>query len=140
MMMRTRTSLSLLAPLLFLVQGCNTYSYFDIDLKLGAGFNTVTKGQIHDCHVFVTGAASDDFHVDAAKCQNVDPATLLMDKIEYSTFADAGNITFTLKLFKGLGEMTACEMGEAGTTLAVQSGKTIAGSISVPYAMPANCP
>lgn len=120
-----------LLPLALASQGCSTYSYFDVDMKLGTDFNTVAIGRIFSCHVFVTGAASDNFTLPYNKCHAIDPATRDIGKVQYSTFADSGDVVFTLRLFEKM-ESTPCELGSGSTTLAVQSAKTVAGTLTVP--------
>ncbi len=61
--------------------------------------------------MFVTGAATDDFPLDAGLCKTTSPATLDMGMFEYSTFADSGNLTFTLKLFEYPESNAACQIG-----------------------------
>ncbi len=141
MMLRRWLLLLALLPLVVLAQGCSTYSYFDVDLKLGDGFNTVVQtGNITKCHVFVTGAATDDFLIGNNICLNSDKLASTKDlgKIRYSTFADSGDVTFTLRLFH-LMETDACELGHADTKLTVSSGNTVAGMITVPLSGP-GCP
>jgi len=127
-----------LLPLALALQGCNTYSYFDIDMMLGTDFNVVAIGRINSCHVFVTGATSDDFTLPYAKCHTINTATRDVGKIQYATFADSGNVTFTLRLFERM-ESTACELGTGAVTLAVDSGKTAIGTLTVPT-LEAGCP
>ena len=130
-----------LAGVVLLAQGCSNYSYFDVDLKLGDGFNTVVQtGNITKCHVFVRGAATDDFLIDDSICLNSNKlaSTKELGKVRYSTLADSGDVTFTLRLFH-LMETDACELGHAATTLTINSGNTVAGTISVPLMGP-GCP
>ena len=127
-----------LLPLALAAQGCSTYSYFDIDMKLGTDFNIVAIGRINSCHVFVTGAATDDFTLSYNTCHTIDTATRDIGTVQYSTFADAGNVTFTLRLFERM-ESTGCEIGTGATTLGVQSAKTVMGTLTVPT-LEAGCP
>jgi hypothetical protein len=127
-----------LLPLVVSVQACNTYSYFDVDMKLGTGFDVVAIGRIFSCHMFVTGAATDDFTLDYVTCHNINPGTRDIGKIQYSTFADSGSLTFTLRLFEKM-ESDACQIGVGATTLAVDKSKTVAGDLTAPYTPP-GCP
>ena len=105
-------------PLTLAAQACSNYSYVDLDIKLGSGFNTVTINQIEVCHMFVTGAATDDFSARTRGCARP-PARPRVDMgmFEYSTFADSGNLTFTLKLFEYPESNAACEIGVGSTTV-----------------------
>jgi hypothetical protein len=128
-----------LLPLAAMSPACNTYSYFDLDMKVGSGFDTVMIGRILSCHVFVGGATTDDFTLDYAKCHTINAGTQDIGKIQYSTFADSGsNVIFTLRLFEKV-ESDACELGHGSTTLTVDSGKTVAGTVTAPYIGP-GCP
>jgi len=139
----TRSLLLSLLPLALASQGCNTYSYVDLDLKTSPLFNTAQYGRVNTCQVFVTGGATDDFTLDFATCKGRDPATGRIAKVQYSTFADSGSsLTFTLHLFGSVKD-ASCDMGHAATTVTVDGGKTVAGAITVDYANPPsdpNCP
>ena len=138
---------ALLSPVLFLsllvlalaAQGCNTYSYVDLDLKTSPLFNTAQYGRVNTCQVFVTGGTTDDFTLQAGapgNCRNRDPATGRIAKVNYSTFADSGSsLTFTLHLFGSVKD-ESCDMGHASTTVTVDGGKTVSGTITVDYANP----
>jgi hypothetical protein len=124
-----------LLPLALASQGCSTYSYFDLDLKEGAGFDTVTYGRVNSCQVFVTGAVTDSFPLKYEVCHH-NSNTTEIGKIQYSTFADSGSsLTFTLRLF-GTETSDSCEIGHGATTLTVDGGKTVPGTIVVPYSGP----
>jgi hypothetical protein len=121
--------------------GCNSYSYVDLDLQTGAGFSIVTIGDVSNCHVFVTGATTDDFTLSTAVCHSIDTATGEIAKIQYSTFADSGSVTFTLKLFQGGQEVDGCLIGNVAATIPIESGKTTPLTVlKAPYNPPSNCP
>jgi len=141
----------LLTPLLFAsclplagaMQGCNTYSYVDLDLKTSPLFGISAYGRVNTCQVFVSGGASDDFTLPFEVCKGRDPATGRIAKVNYSTFADSGStLTFTLRLFGSVKD-DSCDMGHASTQVTVDGGKTVSGMITVDYANPpanTNCP
>jgi hypothetical protein len=136
--MKRARLLSLLAllPLALAAQACNSYSYVDLDIKLAPpGFTTTTIGQIEICHMFVTGATTDDFQLDPGLCKTTSPATLDMGMLEYSTF-DSGNITFTLKLFQYPESNAACQIGLGTTTVSVGSGARATGTLTASYMGP----
>jgi len=136
-LVRAALFLSLL-PLVLASQGCSNYSYFDIDMKLGVDFNVVAIGRIFSCHMFVTGAATDDFTLSYNTCHTIDTGAREIGKIQYSTLADSGNLNFNLRLFERM-ESEACQLGSGTTTLAIDSGKTVAGTLTVPT-LEAGCP
>jgi hypothetical protein len=132
-----------LLPLALAAQGCNTYSYVDLDLKTAPLFNGANYGRVNTCQVFVTGGATDEFTLDFATCKGRDPATGRIGKILYSTFADSGSsVTFTLHLWGSVKD-PSCDMGHASTTVTVEGAKTVASMITVDYANPpvtTDCP
>jgi hypothetical protein len=142
----TRSPLLALLPLTLALslQACGNYTYIDLDLKVGTGFSTVNNARIKTCHMYVTGASNEDFNIVAANstdgtCPPVNATTSSFGKIDYSTLADSGNVTFTLKLFEGLGQQAGCLLGQGATTVAVDPGKTVIGTVTVPYMGP-GCP
>jgi hypothetical protein len=99
----------------------------------------VTIGQIEVCHMFVTGAATDDFQLSdqGVLCKTTNPATLDMGMFEYSTFADSGSLTFTLKLFEYPESNAACQIGVGSTTVTIPgSGTRTTGTLTVPFMGP----
>jgi len=124
-----------LLPVAVLTQGCSTYSYFDVDLKLGDGFtNVVQVSRITNCYLAVAGADNGNFQLPATSCHpdsNTLAASRDLGKIRYSTFADSGDITFTLTLYERDPSRPECELGHNSTTLTVSSANTVAGTITV---------
>ncbi|HEY2904174.1 MAG TPA: hypothetical protein VGL59_26535 [Polyangia bacterium] len=116
--------------------GCDTYSYFDIHVTLSDAFDMPTalptRATIHTCHVFVTGAATSDATLNN-KC--TPPTSDDVGTFDYSTFASSGMVTFTLKAYSGVGEVT--EIGEGKVSVAVASGSTAKGELVVDYTGPA---
>jgi hypothetical protein len=115
---------------------CSSYSYYDLDLKLGSGFDVVKTGSIEHCVLEVSGAANDRIEIDPAPCKTAftgDVAT-----VEYSTFADSGNITFTFKLFQDPESNPLCLLGEGATTLAAAKAVRRTGMITATAPAPEN--
>jgi hypothetical protein len=114
--------------------GCSTYSYFDIDIRLDSSKwgSSAAANLISTCHMFVSGATSGDFDVngDKAVCPP-DPPSTDVGVIKYSTFADSGNVTFTLKAYQGAGQTDACETGEGTVTLPLALGHTSSGTLMI---------
>ena len=126
-----RAALMLLAGLCG--AGCNTYSYFDVHVKLDdAGFSRTRRAVIHTCHLFLTGAVTTDTIL--ARCSPPDSNDV--GTFNYSTFTDSGSVMFTLRTFEGTGEVN--KIGEGSTSLAISSGNTVAGELTVLYTGPAD--
>ena len=119
----------LLALLLLAFGGaaCSSYSYYDLDLKWGSGFDPVKIGAIVSCHLVVSGAASDNVTLDAGKCKTATAGD--MGTIEYSTFADSGMITFTLNAFQYPESNPNCKLGEGSTTLNAAKAVRLPGTV-----------
>ena len=132
----------LLLPAALVTQACNTYSYLDVDLQVGAGFETsTTTGLITNCHVFVTGAAKDDFALEVADCRVPDPSTHEIKRIQYSTFADSGTVTFQLRLFEKGFQSDGCEIGNGMQSVTIDSGKPSPLTVvKADYHAPGTCP
>jgi hypothetical protein len=94
---------------------CSSYSYYDLDLKWGTGFDVTKIGAIYACNLVVSGAANDNVALDAGKCKTATTGEL--GKVEYSTFADSGMITFTLQAFQYPPSNPSCKLGEGSLTL-----------------------
>ena len=109
--------------------GCNTYSYFEVQVNLDDSFSPPRRGTIHSCHLFVTGAANGDFTLD--RCSPPDSNNV--GSFDYSTFSESGMVTFTLKMFQGVGERPDQEVGTGTTTLNISSGTTVKGDLTVMY-------
>jgi hypothetical protein len=129
--LRGRRAMSRLrAPLaaLFLLgaSACNTYTYFEIDTELDPlTISTEEAGMISTCRVTVEGAARDDFYI-----KRYCPPPSGSSKIgifEYATFADGGEIKFTLRLFSGVGQTN--QIGEGTLSVPVESGMTISRTL-----------
>lgn len=107
---------------------CSSYSYYDLDLKWGTGFDVTKIGSIVSCHLVVTGAASDDISLTRAACLGSPSGDI--GKVEYSTFADSGSITFTLQGFQYPESNPNCKLGEGSTTLEAAKAVRITGTVT----------
>jgi hypothetical protein len=128
-------------PLLLLLgaSGCHTYKYFDINVRFDdapasgqtAGFDSALAFRVNICRVNVSGADTDSFILPG--CPHRAPSTdpLNVGAFEFSTFADSGNLTFTLDAFEGNMETAACKLGEGSTTIKVTSMMTINGDLKI---------
>jgi hypothetical protein len=118
--------------------GCDTYSYINIDVSLSTTstvpFTRTSAFAIQQCHMVVSGAITDSFDLDSSVCpppQTTTSNPFEIGTIDYSTFADSGNVTFTLNVFDSVGEKPECQVGTGSTTVAIVSGKVASGVLSV---------
>ena len=109
--------------------GCNTYSYFQVSVKLDDSFSPPRRGIVNICDVFVTGAASSEFTLKSCS----QPASNDVGSFDYATFSESGMVTFTLKMFKGVGERADQEIGTGTVTLPISSGTTAKGDLVVMF-------
>jgi hypothetical protein len=116
---------------------CNSYSYYDLDLKWGTGFDFTKISTIQDCHLLVSGAANDDITLEPKKCSTA--TTGDMGMVEYSTFADSGSITFTLTASTKPSDPN-CKLGEGSTTLATGKAVRIPGTVTATASPPSTTP
>jgi hypothetical protein len=118
-------------PLLVLVfgaltAGCNTYHYYDIDVKF---MNPVTSQQVSVmklCLVDVSGATSDELTLDCPPANFPDWGTF-----EYSTFVDSGSLTFTFNGYFDTPKSSNNQCTSHGTTLTASDQITQTGTITV---------
>ena len=95
--------------------GCKDLHYFDVNVVFdNASFLGNAVSMVETCHVYVTGADTADFYVR----KNCPPPNngLTMGVFEYSTNADSGNITFTMKVYNGIPEDDPCFFGQGVAT------------------------
>jgi hypothetical protein len=133
------------APLLlslFAAAGCSNYAYIEVQVKLDPATDIAISSRISLCHVFVSGANTEDFVLDPGKCPplsrvGVDPFD--MGKFRYNTFAESGDLTFTLKGYEKQGETPQCQLGMGAVTIPVHSSMTTSGVLTVKVMGP-GCP
>lgn len=118
-------------PLALAGAGCNTYSYLNVDMKVDPSFPSLAESTVTSCRVFVSGAASDSFPLADTVCPPA-PTTnrLEIGIVDYSTFADSGNVTFLLKMYNGTQQTDTCLVGSGTTSVAISSGKIATGMLT----------
>jgi hypothetical protein len=114
---------------------CSSYSYYDLDLKFGTGFDIPTINSINTCHLIVSGAANDDIVLEPGRCST--ETTGEYGKVEYSTFADSGSITFTLNAFLFPESNANCKLGEGSLTLSAGPAVRMSGTVMATKTTPA---
>ena len=118
-----------------LASGCNTYHYYDIDVKF---MTPVTSGQVSVmklCLVDVSGATSDQLTLECPPAKFPDMGTF-----EYSTFADSGPITFTFNGFLDTPPSSSNQCTSHATSLTASDQITQTGTIAVTDFNTTNCP
>jgi len=105
--------------------GCKDYTYFDVHVKFDPATFSGQVGRVQACHLFVTGAESNDYGI-ADNTRNCPPpnAGLDMGIFEYSALADSGQLTFTMKVYKSTMESEACLFGEGSVSATLPAPMT----------------
>jgi hypothetical protein len=119
--------------------GCKDLHYFDVNV-LFQGFGASGPSTIETCHVYVTGADTANFYVRKNCPPFPDPNSTIMGVFEYSTNADSGNLTFTMKVYNGIPEDDAvCLFGQGSVTIPV-GATTVTGTLPVMPSASGGCP
>jgi hypothetical protein len=121
--------------------GCNTYKYYDVHVTFdpaGApGFTKASAFSVFVCQVTVSGAESTQFDLPHGssdqRCPNMIPGMDPLDagSFEFTTFADSGNLTFTLDAFQDMTRTAPCHIGHGALTLPVNSTITTPGELKI---------
>jgi|SRR5450631_510084 len=115
--------------------GCNTYHYFDVDVKFMSPFTSTQASVMKLCLVEVTGAASDTLSLSCPPDNYPDMGTF-----EYATFADSGPITFTFKAFYDTPQSSSNQCTSGVTALTAGDQITQTGTITLTDFNATNCP
>ena len=126
--------------------GCHTYKYYDMHVTFdSASFTRSTAFSVFVCQVTVSGADSAEFDLphqnSDQRCPNMIPTApdpLDAGTFEFSTFADSGNLTFTLDAFQNSARTPDCLIGIGTATLPVTSEITTKSDLVIKK-QPASC-
>ncbi len=118
-----------------LASGCNTYHYYDIDVKFASPFTESDASVMKLCLVEITGAASDTLSLDCPPAKYPDMGTF-----EYSTFADSGSINFTFNAFYDVPQSPSNQCTSGAITLPASTQITQTGTITLTDFNATNCP
>lgn len=118
-----------------LASGCDTYHYYDIDVRFATPVTSPVVSVMKLCLVDVSGAASDEVTLDCPPAKFPDLGTF-----EYSTFADSGQITFTFNGFLDTPKSSNNQCASSSTTLTGSAQITQTGMITVDNFNTTNCP
>ena len=118
-----------------LISGCNTYHYYDIDVKFSSPFTSTQASVMKLCLVDVTGAESDEVVLNCPPEKYPDMGTF-----EYSTYADSGSITFTFKAFYDAPKSDSNQCTAGSTVLPASEQITQTGTITLTDFNATNCP
>jgi hypothetical protein len=108
--------------------GCKDLHYFDVSVMFTGFTGGSGPSTIETCHVYVTGADSDDFYITKSCPPAMAGST--MGVFEYSSNADSGNLTFTMKAYNGIPEDTQCLFGQGAVTIPI-GATTVSGTLNV---------
>jgi hypothetical protein len=119
-----------------LATGCNTYHYFDIDVKFASPVTATQVSVMKLCQVDISGAASDELTLDCPPANFPDWGTF-----EYATFVDSGSLTFTFNGYFDTPKSSSNQCSSMGkTTLTAGDQITQMGTITVSDFNTTNCP
>jgi hypothetical protein len=121
-----------------LVSGCNTYHYYDIDVKAASPVTQTQISGMQFCQILISGADSHTINwTQGIGC----PPQGFPDigSFEFSSYADSGNITFTFNGYSmNLDASMLCST--ASTTLPANGTITQAGTITLTSFNVTACP
>ena len=132
--------LARLLPLLALVAaaGCNEYHYYDINVKFSldpnnGGFSPVGNevSTIQVCIMDVSGADSDSIRMGPFAQGLPIGSTGQLGIVEFSTFADSGQLTFTMSCYDDTTTTTECKTGVGTKTVTVSTATTVTDELIV---------
>ena len=132
--------LARLMPMLALIAaaGCNEYHYYDINVKFNldpnnGGFSPTGNevGTIQVCIMNVTGADSDSIRMGPFANGLPVPSNGQFGVVEFATFADSGNLTFTMSCYDDTTTVADCKTGEGTKTLSASSATTVMDELTV---------
>jgi hypothetical protein len=118
-----------------LASGCDTYHYYDIDVKFMTPVTETQVSVMKLCLIDVSGAASDEVELACPPVHFPDMGTF-----EYSTFASSGPITFTFNGFFDAPKSSSNQCATNATTLTASDEITQTGMITVSDFNTTNCP
>ena len=124
-----------LAVVLGGLAGCNTYHYYDIDVKFMTPFTSSQASVMKDCVVNVSGAESGLVVLECPPAKYPD-----MGIFEYSTFVDSGSLTFTFNAFYDAPPSPTNQCTSGSTTLSATDQITLTGTITLTDFNATNCP
>jgi hypothetical protein len=118
-----------------LASGCDTYHYYDIDVKFMTPVTETQVSVMKLCLIDVSGAASDEVELPCPPAKFPDMGTF-----EYSTFADSGPITFTFNGYFDAPKSSSNQCTSNAATLTASSEITQSGTITLSDFNTTNCP
>jgi hypothetical protein len=119
--------------------GCNTYHYYDIDTQAMAPVTEIQISTMVFCQLVVSGAASDT--IGLAQGTGCPPLGFPdIGTIEYATFADSGQITFTFNGYYMMEVDPNQLCTTASKTLTASDQITQMGTITLTSFNETNCP
>ena len=136
MMRKGSVALALLAT--SLVMGCNTFHYYDIDVKFQSGFSLADAGMIQFCNAKTSGADSGE--LDFPNNDTTNPTGPIcpvqqnypdLGTFEFSTFADSGTLHFVVSAYTVASPQSDKCFAAGSTDIQATSQITTTGSITL---------
>jgi hypothetical protein len=138
MMRKGFLALALLAA--SLVMGCNTYHYYDIDVKFEGGFSLADAGMIQFCNAVTSGADSGSLDFPDNNTNTGLPICPVQQNypdlgtFEFSTFADSGTLHFVVSAYSTTSAQSSACFANGSTDVQATSEITTTGSITLSMA------
>jgi hypothetical protein len=106
--------------------GCKDLTYYDVDVHFDPATFSGQIGRVQACHMYVTGAETHDYDINDNTRNCPPPSTLGLDMgiFEYSSVADSGQLTFTMKVYNSAFETDNCLFGQGSTTVTLPAPLT----------------
>jgi hypothetical protein len=136
MMRKSFLALALLAT--SLVMGCNTFHYYDIDVKFAPGFALSDAGMIQFCNAVASGADSSE--LDFPDNNTNRPGGPIcpvqqnypdLGTFEFSTFADSGTLHLVVSAYSTPSPQSSSCFANGSTDIPATSEITTTGSITL---------
>jgi hypothetical protein len=117
--------------------GCNDFHYYDIHVTFNtdpatSGFGPNEPSKIQVAVFSVSGADNGNWAIGPNR-QGLPLAPGFTDLgiVEFSTFADSGNLVFKVEAYDSTSTVPNCKVGEGTTTINATSASTTDGMLSV---------
>jgi hypothetical protein len=117
--------------------GCNDFHYYDIHVTFNnnpttGGFGPNEPASVQVCVFSVSGADSGNWAIGPnAQGLPLVPGGTDLGIVEFSTFADSGNLVFKIEAYDSKSTTPDCKVGEGTTSITASSASTTDGMLSV---------
>ena len=126
---RSACLIGLAAALVLSTSGCDPYTYFNVDVSLGASITGQNRFDTYSCGVFVLDATTGRRIQEAAlkklegpnACQNISDSTTDIGVMDYSTARSSG----TLRFFVNMLDTASAPIAEGSANKGVSPGHVL---------------